>query len=133
MNQVAIIMGSDSDLPVMQPAADFLKSMGISFELTIVSAHRTPQRMMSYATKAKKRGFKVIIAGAGGAAPSARHGRFFKFTSGYWGTDKINKFTGWLGFHPFYITNAVRDSRSYHGAKRVQECRYPRRQHHWCF
>src|SRR6478736_2000677 len=68
MNQVAIIMGSDSDLPVMQPAADLLKSFGIPFELTIVSAHRTPQRLVSYATKAKDRGFKVIIAGAGGAA-----------------------------------------------------------------
>jgi 5-(carboxyamino)imidazole ribonucleotide mutase len=68
MNQVAIIMGSDSDLAVMQPAADFLKSLGIPFELTIVSAHRTPQRLVSYATKAKDRGFKVIIAGAGGAA-----------------------------------------------------------------
>ena len=68
MNHVAIIMGSDSDLPVMQPAADILKSFGIPFELTIVSAHRTPQRLVSYATKAKERGFKVIIAGAGGAA-----------------------------------------------------------------
>jgi 5-(carboxyamino)imidazole ribonucleotide mutase len=68
MNQVAIIMGSDSDLTVMQPAADLLKSFGISFELTIVSAHRTPQRLVSYASKAKERGFKVIIAGAGGAA-----------------------------------------------------------------
>ncbi len=68
MNQVAIIMGSDSDLTVMQPAADLLKSFGIPFELTIVSAHRTPQRLVSYATKAKERGFKVIIAGAGGAA-----------------------------------------------------------------
>jgi len=68
MNQVAIIMGSDSDLPVMQPAAEFLKSFGIPFELTIVSAHRTPQRLLSYATKARQRGIKVIIAGAGGAA-----------------------------------------------------------------
>jgi 5-(carboxyamino)imidazole ribonucleotide mutase len=68
MNQVAIIMGSDSDLPVMQAAADFLKSIGIPFELTIVSAHRTPQRLVSYASKARERGFKVIIAGAGGAA-----------------------------------------------------------------
>jgi len=68
MNQVAIIMGSDSDLPVMQAAADFLKSFSIPFELTIVSAHRTPQRLMNYATKARERGFKVIIAGAGGAA-----------------------------------------------------------------
>lgn len=68
MNQVAIIMGSDSDLSIMQPAADLLKSFGIPFELTIVSAHRTPQRLVSYATKAKGRGLKVIIAGAGGAA-----------------------------------------------------------------
>ena len=68
MNQVAIIMGSDSDLTVMQPAADLLKSFGVSFELTIVSAHRTPQRLVSYAMTAKDRGFKVIIAGAGGAA-----------------------------------------------------------------
>jgi 5-(carboxyamino)imidazole ribonucleotide mutase len=68
MNQVAIIMGSDSDLPVMEPAAALLKSFGISFELTIVSAHRTPHRLVSYASKARERGFKVIIAGAGGAA-----------------------------------------------------------------
>jgi 5-(carboxyamino)imidazole ribonucleotide mutase len=68
MNQVAIIMGSDSDLSIMQPAAEFLKSFGIPFELTIVSAHRTPQRLVTYATRAKERGFKVIIAGAGGAA-----------------------------------------------------------------
>ncbi len=68
MNQVAIIMGSDSDLPVMQPAADFLTSLGIPYELTIVSAHRTPQRLVSYATQAKERGLKIIIAGAGGAA-----------------------------------------------------------------
>lgn len=65
---VGIIMGSDSDLPVMKPAADFLKEIGISFELTIVSAHRTPQRMIKYATEARQRGIKVIIAGAGGAA-----------------------------------------------------------------
>ncbi|MBO9657222.1 MAG: 5-(carboxyamino)imidazole ribonucleotide mutase [Chitinophagaceae bacterium] len=66
--QVGIIMGSDSDLPVMQPAADILKHFGITFELTVVSAHRTPLRMVEYATKAKERGLKVIIAGAGGAA-----------------------------------------------------------------
>ena len=62
------IMGSDSDLPVMLPAAELLKSFGIPFELTIVSAHRTPNRLVSYATKARERGLKVIIAGAGGAA-----------------------------------------------------------------
>jgi 5-(carboxyamino)imidazole ribonucleotide mutase len=65
---VGIIMGSDSDLPIMKAAAEILEQFGISFELTIVSAHRTPQRMMDYATAAKARGLKVIIAGAGGAA-----------------------------------------------------------------
>jgi len=66
--QVGIIMGSDSDLPVMQAAADILKQFDIAFELTIVSAHRTPKRMFEYASAAKDRGLKVIIAGAGGAA-----------------------------------------------------------------
>ncbi|GAB4091572.1 5-(carboxyamino)imidazole ribonucleotide mutase [Flaviaesturariibacter terrae] len=61
-------MGSDSDLPVMQGAADMLQQFGISFELTVVSAHRTPQRMFDYAASARGRGLKVIIAGAGGAA-----------------------------------------------------------------
>jgi len=65
---VGIIMGSDSDLPVMQAAAEVLRDMGIAFELTVVSAHRTPMRMVQYATKARERGLKVIIAGAGGAA-----------------------------------------------------------------
>ena len=65
---VSIIMGSDSDLPIMQGAAEILKHFEISFELTIVSAHRTPQRMFDYAQSAKERGLKVIIAGAGGAA-----------------------------------------------------------------
>lgn len=65
---VGIIMGSDSDLNIMQAAADILKQFGITFELTVVSAHRTPQRMAEYAEKAKVRGLQVIIAGAGGAA-----------------------------------------------------------------
>src|ERR1700742_1330661 len=65
---VGIIMGSDSDLSIMQAAADVLTEFGISFELTVVSAHRTPLRMVEYAQKAKERGLKVIIAGAGGAA-----------------------------------------------------------------
>ena len=67
-NQVSIIMGSDSDLPVMKAAATILTEFKIPFELTIVSAHRTPARMVEFATKAHKRGIKVIIAGAGGAA-----------------------------------------------------------------
>ena len=65
---VSIIMGSDSDLPIMNAAADQLKEFGIAFELTIVSAHRTPDRLMKFASTAAKRGIKVIIAGAGGAA-----------------------------------------------------------------
>ena len=65
---VGIIMGSDSDLPVMQGASDILKEFGILHEVTVVSAHRTPHRMIEYAQKAKSRGLKVIIAGAGGAA-----------------------------------------------------------------
>ena len=61
-------MGSKSDLPIMQEAADILEELGIAFEITIVSAHRTPHRMLAYAENARDRGLKVIIAGAGGAA-----------------------------------------------------------------
>lgn len=61
-------MGSDSDLPIMSQAAEICKEFGVTFELAIVSAHRTPQRMMDYARDAETRGLKVIIAGAGGAA-----------------------------------------------------------------
>jgi len=65
---IGIIMGSQSDLPVMQAAADILNQFAVPYELTVVSAHRTPDRMRSYATEAGARGIKVIIAGAGGAA-----------------------------------------------------------------
>jgi 5-(carboxyamino)imidazole ribonucleotide mutase len=65
---VGIIMGSDSDLPTMQAASDILKQFEIPHEVTVVSAHRTPHRMIDYAQKARERGLKVIIAGAGGAA-----------------------------------------------------------------
>jgi 5-(carboxyamino)imidazole ribonucleotide mutase len=65
---IGIIMGSDSDLAIMKDAAEVLESFGVKYELTIVSAHRTPQRMMQYATTARERGVRVIIAGAGGAA-----------------------------------------------------------------
>jgi 5-(carboxyamino)imidazole ribonucleotide mutase len=65
---VGIIMGSDSDLTIMEAASDILKQFGISHEVTVVSAHRSPLRMVEYAQKAKERGLKVIIAGAGGAA-----------------------------------------------------------------
>ena len=66
--KIGIIMGSKSDLPVMQDAADVLKELGVDYEITVVSAHRTPERMFSYAKSAADRGLKVIIAGAGGAA-----------------------------------------------------------------
>lgn len=66
--QVGIIMGSDSDLRVMQAAADMLTQLEVPFEMTIVSAHRTPERMMEYAGAARDRGLQAIIAGAGGAA-----------------------------------------------------------------
>lgn len=65
---VSIVMGSDSDLSIMQAAGSFLQQIQIPFELTIVSAHRTPQRLMHFAEEAKNRGLQVIIAGAGGAA-----------------------------------------------------------------
>jgi 5-(carboxyamino)imidazole ribonucleotide mutase len=65
---VGIIMGSDSDLPSMRPAADILDSLGVSWEMDIVSAHRTPEKLFEYARSAADRGLKVIIAGAGGAA-----------------------------------------------------------------
>lgn len=66
--QVGIIMGSQSDLPVMKQAAEVLEKLGVNCEVTIVSAHRTPERMFEYAREAKSKGLKVIIAGAGGAA-----------------------------------------------------------------
>ena len=66
--RVGIIMGSDSDLPVMQDAAAILREFGVPYEMTIVSAHRTPARLYEYAQTARERGIRVIIAGAGGAA-----------------------------------------------------------------
>src|ERR1700743_3641704 len=66
--RIGIIMGSKSDLAVMQDAADVLKELGVDYEITVVSAHRTPDRMFNYARTAAERGLKVIIAGAGGAA-----------------------------------------------------------------
>jgi 5-(carboxyamino)imidazole ribonucleotide mutase len=65
---VSIIMGSDSDLPVMNQAAEILNSFGVPYEITIVSAHRTPKRLFEFSENAHKRGIEVIIAGAGGAA-----------------------------------------------------------------
>lgn len=66
--KVGVIMGSDSDWSVMEGAVEALKSLGVSFEATVVSAHRTPERLMDYSKSARERGLEVIIAGAGGAA-----------------------------------------------------------------
>jgi len=66
--RIAILMGSDSDLPVMQAAADILERFDLAYDMTIVSAHRTPDRLYQYAQQASERGIQVIIAGAGGAA-----------------------------------------------------------------
>ena len=68
MTEIGIIMGSKSDLPIMKEAVEILDTLGITSEVDIVSAHRTPEKMMSYGTQAHTRGIKVIIAGAGGAA-----------------------------------------------------------------
>ncbi len=68
MAQVGIVMGSDSDLPVMSKAAEMLEKFGIEYEMTVISAHRMPDVFFDYARKAEEKGFKVIIAGAGGAA-----------------------------------------------------------------
>lgn len=68
IKKVAIIMGSDSDLVIMKEAATILEKLGIKYEITVVSAHRTPARLYDYASNAHKKGFEVIIAGAGGAA-----------------------------------------------------------------
>ena len=68
MAEIGIIMGSKSDLPIMKEAVEILDTLGITSEVDIVSAHRTPEKMMSYGTQAHTRGIKVIIAGAGGAA-----------------------------------------------------------------
>lgn len=65
---IGIIMGSDSDLPVMKAAAEILDELKIPYELTVVSAHRTPDRLVEYAKTAREKGLKVVIAGAGGAA-----------------------------------------------------------------
>ena len=68
MAQVGIVMGSDSDMPIMAKAADVLEELGISYEMTIISAHREPDVFFEYAKSAEEKGFKVIIAGAGMAA-----------------------------------------------------------------
>ena len=99
-------MGSDSDLPIMKLAAEILDQFSIEYELTIVSAHRTPGRMFEYAREAHERGLKVIIAGAGGAAHLAGHGCFLESTSCDRSTDQIIQFNRWLGLDLIDSANA---------------------------
>ena len=77
MAKVGIVMGSDSDMPVMAKAADILEKLGIDYEMTIISAHREPDEFFEYAKSAESKGFKVIIAGAGMAALSAGNVRCY--------------------------------------------------------
>ena len=95
---VGIIMGSKSDLAVMAAAGEILDEFAIPFELTIVSAHRTPERMVDYAREAHTRGLKVIIAGAGGAAHLPGMVRFDYAVTRYRRTGQSIDFTGRMGF-----------------------------------
>ena len=127
MKKIGIIMGSDSDLPVMQAAADILEGLGIAYEMTVVSAHRTPDRMLTYARSAHERGLKVIIAGAGGAAhlpgmvasltPLPVIGVPIKSS---------NSIDGW-GLHTVHTPNAQWHTCGHRGIEWCQECRHPRR------
>lgn len=81
---VGIIMGSQSDWETMRHAADVLEQLGVAHEVKIISAHRTPQRLVDYATTAKERGLKCIIAGAGGAAHLPGHVRQHDSTARFW-------------------------------------------------
>lgn len=84
---VGIIIGSDSDLGVMSKTAEILDKLEIPYEFSIISAHRTPDRMYEYARQARKRGLKAIIAGAGGAAHVPRHGCRYDNRSCNWRSD----------------------------------------------
>lgn len=122
---VSIIMGSTSDMPVMKAAAEFLDSMEIPFEINALSAHRVPVQVMQFATAARERGIKVIIAGAGGAAhlpgviaaytPLPVIGVPIKSSNSIDGWDSILSI----------LQMPVRHTCSYSGSGRGQECRYP--------
>ena len=85
--KIGIIMGSISDLNVMEAAKDFLNEQNISFEIEIVSAHRTPVKMIEYAESAKKKGLKVIIAAAGGCSSFTRYDCSIYYSSCYWSSN----------------------------------------------
>ena len=103
MAQVGIVMGSDSDMPIMAKAADILDQLGVSYEMTIISAHREPDVFFEYAKSAEEKGFKVIIAGAGMAA---------------------HHFSWRKRFPVQYRANADRYSGSNRSNQRRSKCRY---------
>ena len=133
MKEVGIIMGSKSDYPVMKDAADMLEKFGIEYEISVVSAHRTPERMVEYAKSAASRGLKVIIAGAGGAAhlpgmtasltPLPVIGVPIKSSNSIDGWDSVLSILQMPGGIPV-ATVAL------NGAKK---CRNTRRKHYWIF
>lgn len=108
--KVGIVMGSDSDLPIMSKAADILEKFGIEYELTVISAHRMPDVFFDYANTAKEKGVQVIIAGAGGAAHLPGMCGYFS-TSGYRRSNS-HKGIGRRGFPLFHCADAKRHSGS---------------------
>ena len=118
--RVGIVMGSDSDMPVMAKAADVLEELGIPYEMTIISAHREPDVFFEYAKSAESRGFKVIIAGAGMAAHLPGMCGYFP-DAGYRYPDAYD-FSGRKGFPVFYRTDALRYSGCNRGNQRRSQC-----------
>ncbi len=105
-------MGSQSDLKVMKAAAEILEELGTAYELTIVSAHRTPLRMVEYATEARRRGLQVIIAGAGGAAHLPGMVASLTHIAGYRCARKILQLHRWMGLCALHPPNAIRGAGS---------------------
>ena len=121
MAQVGIVMGSDSDMPIMAKAADILDQLGVSYEMTIISAHREPDVFFEYAKSAEEKGFKVIIAGAG--STSAGHVRSNLPDAGHRNPD-AHHFSWRKRFPVQYRADADRYSGSNRSNQRRSKCRY---------
>ena len=124
MAKVGIVMGSDSDMPVMAQAAEVLEQFGIDFEMTIISAHREPDTFFEYAKSAESRGMKVIIAGAGKAAHLPGMCAAI-FPLPVIGIPMQTSDLGGRGFPLFDRADAVRDSGSNRSDQRRKQCWYP--------
>ena len=107
MAKVGIVMGSDSDMPIMSKAADILEKLGIDYEIKIISAHREPDVFFEYAKTAEEKGFKVIIAGAGMAAHLP--GMCAAISDAGYRNSYAHHFSGRKRFPLFYRTDAVRN------------------------